>query len=156
MSKALRQNRERIGRPRITEVDAYFFIKENLKALGWDVRNPDRFPGGQVYTQNECLGHPEIQKYLEQETPENVIKLSESAFWVIEAKGEHRKLEQAVQEAADYAKKINKSKSIKVKIISGVAGNAADSYFIKSRFFNGKDFLPIKINGKEISGLIGV
>jgi len=153
MPRNVQQN-NRVGRPRNTEVDAYLFIKENLKALGWDVRNPDRFSGGQVYTQNECLGHPEIQKYLEQEKPENVIKLSESAFWVIEAKREHRQIEQAVSEAVEYAEKINKSKSIKIKIISGVAGNEADSYFIKSRFFNGRDFLPIKINGKEISGLI--
>ncbi len=154
MPREIRTNRERVGRPRITEVDAYLFIKENLKAMGWDVRNPDRFPSGQVYTQNECLGHPEIQKYLQQEKPENVIKLSESAFWVIEAKREHRQLEQALSEAIEYAEKINHSRSIKVKIISGVAGNEADSYFIKSRFFNGKEFLPIKINGKEISGLI--
>ena len=154
MPRETRTNRERVGRPRITEVDAYLFIKENLKAMGWDVRNPDRFPSGQVYTQNECLGHPEIQKYLQQEKPENVIKLSESAFWVIEAKREHRQLEQALSEAIEYAEKINHSRSIKVKIISGVAGNEADSYFIKSRFFNGREFLPIKINGKEISGLI--
>lgn len=154
MPRGTGTNRERVGRPRITEVDAYLFIKENLKAMGWDVRNPDRFPSGQVYTQNECLGHPEIQKYLKQEKPENVIKLSESAFWVIEAKREHRQLEQALSEAIEYAEKINHSRSIKVKIISGVAGNEADSYFIKSRFFNGKEFLPIKINGKEISGLI--
>lgn len=154
MSRGRRQIIERVGRPRNTEVDAYLFIKENLKALGWNVRNPDRFPNGQVYTQNECLGHPEIQKYLEQEKPENVIKLSESAFWVIEAKREHRQIEQAVEEAIDYAKKVNQSKSIKIKIISGVAGNEADSYSIKSRFFNNREFLPIKINGKEISGLI--
>lgn len=154
MPRGTGTNRERVGRPRITEVDAYLFIKENLKAMGWDVRNPDRFPSGQVYTQNECLGHPEIQKYLQQEKPENVIKLSESAFWLIEAKREHRQLEQALSEAVEYAEKINHSRSIKIKIISGVAGNEADSYFIKSRFFNGKEFLPIKINGKEISGLI--
>jgi len=145
---------ERHKRARITEVDAYLFIKENLKAMGWDVRNPDRFPNGQVYTQNECLGHPEIHKYLKQEKPENVIKLSESTFWVIEAKREHRQLDQALSEAIEYAEKINHSRFIKVKIISGVAGNEADSYFIKSRFFNGREYLPIKINGKEISGLI--
>ncbi len=154
MLRGTQQNRERIGRPRNTEVDAYLFIKENLKALGWDVRNPDRFSSGQVYTQNECLGHHEMQKYLKQEKPENVIKLSESTFWIIEAKREHRQIEQAVSEAIDYAKKINQSESIKVKIISGVAGNEGDSYFIKSRFFDGREFLPIKINGKEISGLI--
>jgi hypothetical protein len=31
-----------------SEVDAYAFIKENLKLLGWDVRNPGRQSAGQV------------------------------------------------------------------------------------------------------------
>ena len=44
-----------------TEVDAYIFIKNNLKEIGWDTRSPDRNPTGQVYTQNECLNHSEIR-----------------------------------------------------------------------------------------------
>ena len=36
-----------------TEIDAYIFIKENLKTLGWDTRNPARTPTGEVYTQTE-------------------------------------------------------------------------------------------------------
>ena len=47
-----------------TEVDSYIFIKENLKSLGWDTRNPARNPHGEVYTQNECFNHPEIKKRL--------------------------------------------------------------------------------------------
>ena len=80
-----------ITRGQSTEVDAYIFIKENLKLMGWDVRNPSRIDSGQVFTQNECHSHPEIHAQLGRLTPENIVKLSESSFWVIEAKKEHRK-----------------------------------------------------------------
>jgi len=154
MSRIFQQNKEKINRPRNTEVDAYLFIRDNLKTLGWDVRNPDRNSTGQVYTQNECLSHPEIQKYLVQEKPENIVKISEKNFWIIEAKRDHRQLEQALEEAEYYAKKINQSSNIQIKIISGIAGNNNDGYFVKSRFFDGNRFLPVVINSKEISSLV--
>ncbi len=148
---------ERVEVPpeRTTEVDAYIFIKENLSNLGWDTRNPTRNPNGQVYTQNECLSHTEIQKYLINKRPENIIKITESVFWVIEAKRNHNQLNQALNEAQrDYAEIINQSENIKVKIISGVAGNQYDSYLIKSRFYLDGGWVPITINEKEISGLL--
>ena len=137
-----------------TEVDAYIYIKENLKTLGWDTRNPARNPSGEVYTQNECLNHPHIKKRLGTKKPENVIKLSEKFFWVIEAKRSHSQLDQAVSEAKDYAKLINKSKSIKATLVSGVAGNQTDGYLIKSQYLKDGKYVPITINGKEISSLV--
>ena len=139
---------------RTTEVDAYIFIKKNLNDLGWDIRNPERSPKGQVYTQNECLSHPEIRRFLGQEKPENIVKITESIFWVIEAKKEHSKLQQALEEAEEYARKINKGRNIKAKIISGVAGNQSDSYLIRNRYLYHNRFIPIKLNDVEASGLL--
>ena len=144
----------RRAQPATTEVDAYIFIKENLKELGWDTRNPDRNQGGQVYTQNECLNHPEIASKLGLERPENIVKITDSTFWVIEAKRSHQQLELAVQEAKDYADKINESEIIKTKFVSGVAGNHDDSFLIKTLYFDGANFVPVKINNIEISGLL--
>ena len=141
-------------KPRNTEVHAYIFIKRELEALGWDTRNPDRILTGQVYTQNECLGHPEIQKFLKQDRPENVVKLSEQHFWVIEAKKDRNQIEQALQEAEDYARAINDSDLIQVKIISGVAGNEIDGFIVESRFFDWKKFSPVRINSKDVTGFI--
>lgn len=137
-----------------TEVDAYAFIKENLGALGWNTKNPARNPAGEVYTQNECFYHPELKKCLGNLKPENVVKLSETYFWIIEAKRTHKQLNQALSEAEDYASTVNKSDSIKTIIISGVAGNQTDGYLIKSRFLKDGAFVPIIANNKEISSLV--
>jgi len=69
-----------------SEVDAYVFIKENLKLLGWDIRNPGRHPAGQVYTQTECHAHTAIKNAFNLDRPENVVKISETMYWVIEGK----------------------------------------------------------------------
>lgn len=137
-----------------TEVDAYIFIKQDLKEKGWDIRNPSRHPDGQVYTQNEIFSHLELKKQLGNLKPENVVKIKENIFWVIESKRNHSQLQQALDESIDYAKKINQSNLIKALIVSGVAGNQSDTYLVKTMFFDGKKFVPITMNGKEISGLL--
>lgn len=133
---------------------AYAFIKEDLRALGWIVKNPLRFQGGQVYTQNECLEDTELKKYLVQDRPENIVKVSESNYYIIEAKSTKDKINQAIKEAEDYAEKINKGKSIKISFISGIAGNDSDGYIVKSKFYIDGKWQPIKINEKETSSLL--
>jgi len=140
--------------PAGTEVDAYVFIKEKLRALEWDSRNPSRISTGQVYTQNECLSHPEIKRLLVLDRPENVVKVTEKIFWIIEAKRSHSQLAQAIAEAEGYAKRINESRKIKAIFISGVAGNELDTFLIRTRYHNGSEFVPVQINGQEITGLL--
>ncbi len=137
-----------------TEADAYKFIDDNLKLQGWDTRNPSRHPDGQVYTQNEYRSHEELFRLLGLKTPEAIVKLTESNYWVIESKRDHEDLEKALGEAKDYAELINKSSIIKVRFVSGVAGNKSDSFFSKSAYFDGSTFKQITINGKEITGLL--
>ena len=140
---------------RTSEVHAYIFIKQHLSDIGWNAKNPFRVNGGQVFTQGECLEEPRICEMLKQTKPENIVKLSETDYYVIEAKANRNQIEQAVQEAEnDYAKVINKSKHIKAKIISGIAGNDTDGYVIKSKvLINGK-FKPVISNGKELTSLV--
>lgn len=142
-------------KPRNSEVDAYAFIKEYLKLQGWDIKNPNRNLSGQVYTQTECLDHPEIKKHLGLLRPENIVKVSETEYYVIEAKREREQIYQALNEAEhDYARKINKSHIIKARIISGVAGNSTDDFIVKSRYYKDGSFHPILINEKEITGFV--
>jgi type I site-specific restriction endonuclease len=141
--------------PKASEVDAYVYIKENLKIMGWDVRNPLRFPGtGQVFTQAEALYHPELKKYLRLDKPENIVKISEQKYWVIEAKRDRKEIKKALKEAIDYAKAINQSSNIKALFVSGIAGNDADTYLIENRYWDGQQFQRIRINGKDVTGLL--
>ena len=141
-------------RPQDTEVHAYNFIKKNLDALGWDIRYPERVPSGQVWTQNECLSNPEIRRCLGLERPENIVKVTERVLWVIEAKRSHSQLEVAVNEAQDYAENFRDSLVYEAKFVSGVAGNDIDSFLIRSKVFDGHDWVPITLNGVPATGLL--
>ena len=87
-------------------MDAYIFIKRKLSVLGWNTRNPERNDEGRVWTQSECLSNTHIKKYLGMVRPENIVKVTESVLWVIEAKRSHGQIEQAVGEAQKYAAKV--------------------------------------------------
>lgn len=141
-------------KPKDTEVDAYIFIKENLRALGWDTRNPERADSGQVYTQNECLANPEIHRLLGLDKPENIVKVNDEVLWVIEAKRSHAELGTAVNEAEEYADKLNRGRFFKTKFVSGVAGNSLDSFLIRTLYRSNGHYRPVKMNGVETSGLL--
>lgn len=143
---------------RNSEFQSYTYIKNELRELGWNVRNPNRDASGQLYTQHECLAHPEIKLMLDKLTPEYVVRLREDAFWVIEAKPTHGQLNQAYKEAVGYGKLINRHKFIRAKIVSGVAGNDTDRYLVKSGFWEEEKgtFVPITHNDREITSLISL
>jgi len=147
--------RRSITARRTSEVHAYGFIKENLKNLGWIVTNPARYLDGQVYTQQECLEDWRIAEKLGAKHPENIVKLGENEFYVIEAKPERHEVDIAVNQAYErYASVINESRQVQVKIISGVAGNPTDDYLVKSKFLQDNKFRPIIVNGKELTSLV--
>lgn len=86
--------------------------------------------------------------------PEYVIKVKENMFWIIEAKGTHLQLEQAYEEAIQYALCINKNPDACAFIVSGVAGNDIDRYLIKTGVIIGGIAKPVLYNNKEITGLL--
>jgi len=153
--KSIQNKKNKLPKPRKTEVNAYIFIRDELRNLGWNTKNPERDPEGQVYTQNECLENEEIKKFLDKERPEAIVKVTETKLWVIESKKEHRQKDQALKEAKEqYAEKINKSDQIQVAFVSGVAGNDYDGYIIETEYFDGKHFHPVTINKRNISGFL--
>ena len=143
------------SKARATEVDAYIFIKENLKFLGWDTRSPERVPEGQVWTQNECLGNQEIKRFLGLKRPENIVKVSDKVLWVIEAKRSRDELSAALKDAYGRAQILNRSKRFQVKFISGSAGNATDGFVIQTDFLEAGNFRTITWNGVAVTGLLG-
>jgi type I restriction-modification system DNA methylase subunit len=138
------------SKPKInsSEVHAYIYISRELtEKKGW-VKS-------QIYTQGECLKHPEIKKYLLQTKPENIVEINEKIFYVIESKNERKKIDVALKEAReDYADKINQSNRIKALFITGIAGNDKEGYISKSQFYNDGKWENITENDAELTGLI--
>ena len=137
-----------------SEVHAYQYIREQLKLLNWDTRNPERAENGQVWTQNECLSNFAIKSCLGLDRPENIVKVSEKVLWIIESKRSHNQLGQAIEEAKDYTRKFQGSDRYSVRFITGVAGNEIDSFLVRTYFFDGTQFFPIKLNDVEITGFL--
>ena len=135
-----------------SEFRAYVWIINRLKGLGWDCRNPSR--GGMVYTQHECRADEEIKACLGGAVPENIIKVREGVFWVIEAKASHSELGKALREAKEYAKKINKSQRIQARFISGVAGTESSMFLVDTEYWDGRRFRPVTLNGRPITSLM--
>ena len=120
--------------------------------MGWDCRNPSK--GGQVYTQHECHSDEEIHTRLVRDVPENIVKVREDVLWVIEAKPSHSGLEKALNEARGYARKINQSQRISARFVSGVAGTESSTFLVNTKYWNGRRFLPVTLNGRPITGLM--
>lgn len=142
---------------RNSEFSSYVYIKNDLERMGWNIRNPSRNGGGQLYTQQECLDHPELALGLGRQRPEYVVKIFEDSYWVIEAKGELDNIDDAFQEAHHYARAVNNSKLVKARIITGVAGNDEDAYFVKTAFIKEDGSISeVRYNGKKITGFLSV
>lgn len=139
-----------------SEFQSYTYIKNELRDLGWNIKNPNREPQGHLYTQHESLRNPEIKSMLEKQVPEYIVKLREDAFWVIEAKPTPDEVEAAYREAMDYGKVINKHTFIRAKIVSGVGGNDIDRYLVKTGFWDEsvKSYVPIVYDNKAITSLL--
>lgn len=139
---------------RISEFTSYIFIKNELKTIGWNTKNPGRNTDGEVYTQQECHDNENIRFYLEKTRPEYLVKINEDTFYAIEAKPTIEDIDKAYSEAIYYANKINQSEFISCPFISGVAGNDEDGYLVRSAFLENGEFKIINYHAKEITGLL--
>lgn len=147
------QNKKANSTIKDSEFRAYVFIENSLKDLGWNVKNPNRYADGEVYTQGECLNNELIKKHLKTVKPENIIVVKNNTFWIVEAKREHKQIEQAIKECKTYCNLLNKTK-ILAPFFSAVAGNDNDSYVVKNYFFHNGDWSEIEINEKKTTGFL--
>ncbi len=139
-----------------TEVEAYEFIRRGLRDLGWIVKKPSLNTNGQVWTQNQCFAHPELKAALDKKRPENIVKLSETSVWVIEAKAARGELGVALDEAVNYySERINKTPCrLRAVLASGVAGTEELGYLISTKIRIEGVWHPVTINGQEATGLL--
>lgn len=139
---------------RNSEFRSYSFIETSLSDLGWDLRNPTKFAGGQVYTQNESLYDPIIGKFLKGKKPENIVKINETNYWVIEAKAEHSDMQKALEEAKEYASLINKSPNASCLFISGVAGTENNTFLVETYYLSKTGWERVNINSMATTGFL--
>jgi type I restriction-modification system DNA methylase subunit len=137
-----------MSRKKISEVHAYVHIANELaNKKGWTKE--------QIFTQQECLSIPVVAEALGKTKPENVVKITESIYYVIEAKNEREKINIAVKEARDYyAKPINKIGKVNALFITGIAGNHEDGYIAESQYFNNGKWETIRENDADVTGLL--
>jgi len=131
-----------------TEVHAYVHIKKELiEKKGWK-RN-------QIFTQNEVRKIELIAKQLAGKTPENVVKINENQYYVIEAKSKQKLLKQAIKEAKEeYADLINKSDQVEARFVTGIAGNDDEGFIAISKFLQNGKWVIVKENGTDVTSLL--
>jgi type I restriction enzyme M protein len=138
-------------RPKVSsEVHAYVHIQNELvNKKGWKK--------GQIFTQNECLSIPAIGEALGKTKPENVVRINEKTYYIIEAKNERKKLDLALKEAReDYASLINENGKVRAIFVTGIAGNDEEGFDARSQYFSEKNSIweTISENDAEITGLL--
>lgn len=135
---------------KVSEVHAYVHILNDLVSKkGWSKN--------QILTQQECLSIQAITEALGTAHPENVVKLGETMFYVIEAKNKREKLDLAIKEAREaYADPINAGGKVTAHLITGIAGNDDEGFVASSQLFRGGKWETITENGIEVTGLLSV
>jgi len=132
----------------LSEVHAYSHILVELVGKkSWDK--------SQIYTQQECLTIKPIAEFLGQTHPENIVKVNETVYYVIEAKNERIKIDIALKESKEaYADLINQSNMIKATFVTGIAGNNEEGFVATSQFFKDGKWETITENEVEVTGLL--
>ena len=142
---------------RDSEFRTYPYIKQVLKSLGWDTRNPAR-PGGQVYDQSEFRKHdPLLDQALGSRAPENIVRVQcgpETAYWIIEAKARHSDHGQALNEAREYADAINHEQPNAARFATGIAGTPDESFFVRTCYWDGESWQDVVINNYGTTGFL--
>ncbi|MEI6408985.1 MAG: N-6 DNA methylase [Bacteroidota bacterium] len=135
-------------RSKRSEVHAYSFIlNELVHKKGWGKSH--------VFTQQEAQNIPVIGKRLKNKRPENVVEISPTVLYIIEAKNTRSKINQAVFEAEnDYANEINKDTNVKALFITGIAGNDDEGFISISKYYIDGKWHTITENEFEVTGLL--
>jgi hypothetical protein len=118
-----------------------FRDKASVQSKGWNPKHPHA--GGDYLEENEIIAHfPNIG--LMQDRPDFVLTIGGAPCVAVEAKNERSKIDQAVQEAIDYANMVNRAGKYKIPIAIGFAGEADLGYEVRCRILVGKTWKPLK------------
>ena len=133
-----------MARSKRAESRCRYLVRKVATQKGWDVRHPQK--GGQF------LEEQEIEDYfkdsgLGKTKPDFLVCKNYQPIVVVEAKNEKNKIDNAINEAIEYADAINEHGKYKVNIAVGVAGEEDNGYLFVTKYFNGKDWIDLSARG---------
>lgn len=130
-----------------------YLVRNIATQKGWDIRHPQK--GGQF------LEEQEIEDYfndsgLGKTKPDFLVCKNYKPIIVVEAKNEKRKIDNAINEATDYADAINQHGTYHVNIAVGVAGEEDNGYLFVTKFYNGTEWVELSARGYKLTSFPSV
>mgnify|MGYP004569531663 FL=1 len=130
-----------------------YLVRNIATQKGWDIRHPQK--GGQF------LEEQEIEDYfrdsgLGKTKPDFLVCKNYKPIIVVEAKNEKAKIDNAINEATDYADVINQHGTYNVNIAVGVAGEEDNGYLFVTKFYNGTEWVELSARGYKLTSFPSV
>lgn len=130
-----------------------YLVRNIATQKGWDIRHPQK--GGQF------LEEQEIEDYfndsgLGKTKPDFLVCKNYKPIIVVEAKNEKTKIDNAINEATDYADAINQHGTYHVNIAVGVAGEEDNGYLFVTKFYNGTEWVELSARGYKLTSFPSV
>ena len=130
------------------ESRARYYLREQAKKRGWKINHPGK--GGEILEEQEIVDHfKDIGLGLER--PDFLLVKSGLPEVVIEAKNTSDKIQQAIDEAIDYANTINANSPYTIKFAVGAAGEENHGFAVEVRYLKGTEWKPLLSRGYEIT-----
>lgn len=132
------------------ESRARYFIREQALKRGWNLLHPTK--GG------DCLEEQEILDFYKDiglglDKPDFLFSIGGMPQMVIEAKNTFDKIDVAIQEAVEYANKINQNSNYDIKIAVGAAGEESHGFAVEVRYKKNNEWVPLTSKGYEITAI---
>lgn len=132
------------------EARTRYFAREVAARRGWNTSHVSK--GGDVLEEQEISHHfPDIGLGLER--PDFLFCLAGEPCIVVEAKADAKQIDDAIQEAMDYADVIQKTRRYNPRIAVGIAGTEETGHSIEVRFRAGKAWKRLNSQGYGLTTL---
>jgi predicted RNA methylase len=137
-----------VNKSKRAESRCRYYVRDEAQRRGWDLRHISK--GGNV------LEEQEIQNIfsdigLGKDRPDFLFCLANDPFLVVETKNNIAKIDNALNEAIEYANEINATGKYKVRIAVGAAGEEDSGFQIVIRYLHKNKWIPLKSNNFELT-----
>jgi len=130
------------------EARTRYYCREEAARLGWNTQHPRK--GGQFLEEQEVVDYfPELRGVLELKRPDFVVVQQNEPVIVIEAKNEFEKIQEALEDAEDYAERIRTI--YPVRVIVGIAGTPDTAVQVRVLYRVASGWTPLTSHGYQLT-----